>query len=51
MNLKTYTKFIVALVGVAAIIAKHEGVAGVEELSDQVIALLTSLGVLLFPNG
>lgn len=50
MTVRGYQKFIVALVGFAVVVAHHQGVEVAEDVSDQLIALLTALGVFLFPN-
>jgi putative effector of murein hydrolase LrgA (UPF0299 family) len=49
-NVQSYNKFVVALVGLLALYLQSRGVDGVEELSDQAIALLTALGVFFVPN-
>lgn len=48
--LSAYSKFIVALVGLAVAYANSQGVDIAEDLSANVIALLTALGVFFVPN-
>lgn len=50
MTIRGYQKFVAALVGLGIIIAHHQGVDVAEDISDQIIAALTALGVFLFPN-
>lgn len=50
MGLTAYSKFIVALVGFAVVIAHQNGVEVAEDVSNSVITLLTALGVFVVPN-
>ncbi len=50
INVQAYNKFIVALVGLLTLFLQSKGVDGVEDISDQVIGLLTALGVFFVPN-
>lgn len=45
-----YSKFIVALVGFAVVVAHNQGVDVAEDVSNSVITLLTALGVFFVPN-
>lgn len=49
-RLQAYNKFIVALVGLLTLYLQSKGVDGIEDISDQVIGLLTALGVFAVPN-
>ena len=50
MNVQAYNKFIVALVGLAVVVAHNNGVEVAEDVSTAIITLLTALGVFFVPN-
>lgn len=45
-----YSKFVVALVGFAVVVAHNNGIDIAEDVSNAVITLLTALGVFVVPN-
>jgi hypothetical protein len=45
-----YQKFVVAIVGLVAIVANEAGVDIISEVSNELIAALTAAGVFFFPN-
>lgn len=48
--LNRYRKSIVAVLGAVVLILESQGVTGFEDVPQEVIALLTALGVFTLPN-